>query len=122
VTVIALAIAVMIGDGCCAFVSLSLGKQESDKARKSVGNSIVLMIIVRADRMEEKKQEREADKPERKPEEKVKEDPHKAERDEGRVSFKENLSEKKSIVKANDQAKKDAPKLEASKKKVEEIA
>lgn len=27
-TVIALAIAVMIGDGCCAFVSLSLGKQE----------------------------------------------------------------------------------------------
>ena len=44
-TVIALAIAVMIGDGCCAFVSLSLGKQESDKAKKSVGNSIVLMIV-----------------------------------------------------------------------------
>ena len=44
-TVIALAIAVMIGDGCCAFVSLSLGKQEGDKARKSVGNSIVLMIV-----------------------------------------------------------------------------
>ena len=43
-TVIALAIAVMIGDGCCAYVSLSLGKQESDKAKKSVGNSIVLMI------------------------------------------------------------------------------
>ena len=44
-TVIALAIAVMIGDGCCAFVSLSLGKLESDKAKKSVGNSIVLMIV-----------------------------------------------------------------------------
>ena len=44
-TVIALAIAVMIGDGCCAFVSLSLGKQESDLARKSVGNSVVLMIV-----------------------------------------------------------------------------
>ena len=44
-TVIALAIAVMIGDGCCAFVSLSLGKQENDKAKKSVGNSIVLMIV-----------------------------------------------------------------------------
>ncbi|MBQ9605592.1 MAG: MATE family efflux transporter, partial [Lachnospiraceae bacterium] len=44
-TVIALAIAVMIGDGCCAFVSLSLGKQESDRARKSVGNSVVLMIV-----------------------------------------------------------------------------
>ena len=44
-TVIALAIAVMIGDGCCAFVSLSLGKQESDRARKSVGNSVILMVV-----------------------------------------------------------------------------
>ena len=44
-TVIALAIAVKIGDGCCAFVSLSLGKQESKRAKKSVGNSIVLMIV-----------------------------------------------------------------------------
>ena len=35
-TVIALAIAVMIGDGCCAFVSLSLGKGEPDKARAPV--------------------------------------------------------------------------------------
>ena len=43
-TVIALAIAVMIGDGCCAFVSLSLGKQEPEQARRSVGNSVVLMI------------------------------------------------------------------------------
>ena len=43
-TVIALAIAVMIGDGCCAFVSLSLGKQEPARARRSVGNSVVLMI------------------------------------------------------------------------------
>ena len=34
-TVIALAIAVMIGDGCCALVSLSLGKKESGNARKS---------------------------------------------------------------------------------------
>ena len=44
-TVIALAISVMIGDGCCAFVSLSLGMKEGDRARKSVGNSVVLMII-----------------------------------------------------------------------------
>ena len=44
-TVIALAIAVMIGDGCCAFVSLSLGKNEPDKAKKSVGNSVVLTIV-----------------------------------------------------------------------------
>ena len=38
-TVIALAIAVMIGDGCCAFVSLSLGRKQTDTARKSIGNS-----------------------------------------------------------------------------------
>lgn len=44
-TVIALAIAVMIGDGCCAFVSLSLGKEETKTAKKSVGNSVVLMIV-----------------------------------------------------------------------------
>ena len=44
-TVIALAIAVMIGDGCCAYVSLSLGKQEMGNAKRSVGNSIVLMIV-----------------------------------------------------------------------------
>ena len=43
-TVIALAIAVMIGDGCCAYVSLSLGKKESKNAKKSVGNSVILMI------------------------------------------------------------------------------
>lgn len=45
ITVIALAIAVMIGDGCCAFVSLSLGKKEIENAKKSVGNSVALMII-----------------------------------------------------------------------------
>lgn len=44
-TVIALAIAVMIGDGCCAFVSLSLGKGEPDKARKSVGSSVLMTIV-----------------------------------------------------------------------------
>lgn len=44
-TVIALAIAVMIGDGCCAFVSLSLGRKQADTARKSVGNSVVMVIV-----------------------------------------------------------------------------
>lgn len=44
-TVIALAIAVMIGDGCCAFVSLSLGKKETENAKKSVGNSIIMVIV-----------------------------------------------------------------------------
>lgn len=44
-TVISLAIAVMIGDGCCAYVSLSLGKKKPEEAGKSVGNSILLVII-----------------------------------------------------------------------------
>lgn len=44
-TVIALAISVMIGDGCCAYVSLSLGKKKPASAKKSVGNSILLVII-----------------------------------------------------------------------------
>lgn len=44
-TVIALAIAVMIGDGCCAFVSLSLGKSEINNAKKSMGNSVVITVI-----------------------------------------------------------------------------
>lgn len=44
-TVIALAIAVMIGDGCCAFVSLSLGKKKTEDAGKSMGNSILLTVL-----------------------------------------------------------------------------
>ncbi len=44
-TVIALAVAVMIGDGCCAFVSLSLGKNEPESAGKSVGGAIVITLI-----------------------------------------------------------------------------
>ena len=44
-TVIALAIAVMVGDGCCAFVSLSLGKNRPQDAGKSMGNAIFLTIF-----------------------------------------------------------------------------
>lgn len=43
-TVVALAIAVMVGDGCCAFVSMALGRNEVDKAKRSVGNAVVLGI------------------------------------------------------------------------------
>lgn len=43
-TVVALAIAVMVGDGCCAFVSMALGRKESDKAKHSVGNAVVLTV------------------------------------------------------------------------------
>ena len=44
-TVIALAVATMVGDGCCAFVSISLGAKENGKAGKGVGNSIVLVLV-----------------------------------------------------------------------------
>ena len=43
-TVVSLAIAVMIGDGCCAFVSLCLGKREPQEATRSVGNAIVMTV------------------------------------------------------------------------------
>lgn len=44
-TVVALAIAVMIGDGCCAFVSIALGADRKDDAHKSIGSAVLLCII-----------------------------------------------------------------------------
>ena len=44
-TVVALAIAVMVGDGCCAFVSMALGRGEMDKAKRSVGNAVIMIIV-----------------------------------------------------------------------------
>lgn len=43
-TVVALAIAVMIGDGCCAFVSLCLGAGKKEEAHKSIGSAILLCV------------------------------------------------------------------------------
>ena len=43
-TVVALAIAVMVGDGCCAFVSISLGRGDDDCAKHSVGNAILMSV------------------------------------------------------------------------------
>ncbi len=44
-TVIALAVAVCIGDGCCAQVSGLLGGGRADKARRSIGNAVLLTVI-----------------------------------------------------------------------------
>ncbi len=44
-TVIALAISVMIGDGACAFISISLGERKPEKASNSVGNSVILVVF-----------------------------------------------------------------------------
>ena len=35
----------LIGDGCCAYVSMALGRNENEKAKKSVGNAVILIII-----------------------------------------------------------------------------
>lgn len=43
-TVVALSLAVMIGDGCCAFVSISLGAGNKEAAHKSIGSAILLCL------------------------------------------------------------------------------
>ncbi|MBQ9199397.1 MAG: MATE family efflux transporter [Lachnospiraceae bacterium] len=44
-TVVALAFAVMIGDGACAFTSICLGQERRDEARRSVGSAVTLSVI-----------------------------------------------------------------------------
>ena len=44
-TVLALAIAVMIGDGACAFVSICLGAKNEGDAGKTIGNAVVLTVL-----------------------------------------------------------------------------
>ena len=45
-TVVALAFAVMVGDGCCAFVSICQGQGKKDDANTSVGNAVVLSVAI----------------------------------------------------------------------------
>ena len=44
-TIVALAIAVMIGDGACAYVSILLGMKKNDEASGTVGNAVLLTIV-----------------------------------------------------------------------------
>ena len=46
ITVIALALSLIIGDGCAAYLSLCQGKGEIQKSHQSVGNAILLAILV----------------------------------------------------------------------------
>lgn len=46
ITIIALALALLIGDACAAFLSLSLGKGDVESAHKSVGNAVLLSVGV----------------------------------------------------------------------------
>ena len=45
-TVISLAFALLIGDGSAALFSLSLGAKDKEKANKSVGNGLILLIFI----------------------------------------------------------------------------
>ena len=45
-TVIALAFALLIGDGAAALFNLSLGAKEKDKASISIGNGIILLVFI----------------------------------------------------------------------------
>lgn len=47
-TVVALAAAVMIGDGCCSYVSISLGARDPRRAGDSIGSAVVLSLSVGA--------------------------------------------------------------------------
>ncbi|MDO4272161.1 MAG: MATE family efflux transporter [Eubacteriales bacterium] len=45
ITIIALAAALMIGDGCAAFLSICQGKKDTESAHQSVGNTVILLIF-----------------------------------------------------------------------------
>lgn len=45
ITVIALAISLMIGDGCAAFLSICQGKKDADSTRNGVGNAVTILIF-----------------------------------------------------------------------------
>lgn len=44
ITIITLAFALMIGDGCAAFLSICQGRNDAESAHKSVGNAVVLTL------------------------------------------------------------------------------
>jgi putative MATE family efflux protein len=46
ITIIALAVTLMIGDGCAAFVSLCQGRGDRESAHKAVGGSITVLVII----------------------------------------------------------------------------
>ena len=46
ITIIALALSMMIGNGGAAYLSLKLGEGESESARKGVGNAVTLVVVV----------------------------------------------------------------------------
>lgn len=46
ITIVALALSLMIGDGGAAYLSLKLGEGDVEKARKGVGNAVTMVVVV----------------------------------------------------------------------------
>lgn len=46
ITIIALSLALLIGDGCAAYLSICQGKKDEENAHRSVGTAVVLTIVV----------------------------------------------------------------------------
>lgn len=46
ITIIALSLALLTGDGCAAFLSICQGKKDGESAHKSVGNAIIFIVGV----------------------------------------------------------------------------
>lgn len=46
ITIIALALSLMIGDGGAAYLSLKLGEGDTENARKGIGNAVTMVVIV----------------------------------------------------------------------------
>lgn len=46
ITIIALSLALLIGDGCAAYLSICQGKKDNESAHKGVGNTLIIIIAV----------------------------------------------------------------------------
>lgn len=44
-TVMALAVATMIGDGACSFISIRLGQRDDESAHRAVGSAVVITVL-----------------------------------------------------------------------------
>ena len=46
ITIITLALALMIGDGCAAYLSICQGRRDTESAHRSVGSAVVLTLVL----------------------------------------------------------------------------
>lgn len=45
ITIISLAIALLVGDGCAAYLSICQGRKDSESAHKCVGNAVLIILL-----------------------------------------------------------------------------